>query len=198
MSLDRIISRRPGPRSAPPLFAPLVAGLLLAAAAIPSSAQDIKPGLWELKQRPQLDPQRQAQMEQAQKQIAAMPPEQRKMMEQMMSQRGVSLDLGQNGAITIKSCVSKEQAERALMPKTEGKCSHDMKRSGDKMIGSFRCTDPASEGETEVTFAGPDRYTTKSEIRSQRGGKTETIRSTGEARWLGSDCGNLKPLGTQP
>lgn len=191
MILSRFVSLR---------SVPLLAGLALAATALPSTAQDlpIKPGLWELKQKAQLDPQRQAQMDQMQKQLASMSPEQRKMMEQMMAQRGVTLDLNQPGAITIKSCIAKEQADRAFLPKTEGKCSQDVKRNGDKAVATFRCTDPATEGETEIAFAGTDRYTTKSEIRTQRDGKTETIRSTGEARWLGADCGNLKPLSGKP
>ncbi|WP_431266072.1 hypothetical protein ACQ859_12630 [Roseateles chitinivorans] len=82
------------PSSFASAFAPssLIAGVLLAAAAMTASAQDFKPGLWEIRQKPQLDPQRQAQMEQMQKQMAALPPEQRKQMESMMSQHGVSMN----------------------------------------------------------------------------------------------------------
>ncbi|UXH76406.1 DUF3617 domain-containing protein [Roseateles amylovorans] len=177
-------------------FRPALALLLTACLAVPAVAQTIKPGLWEIKQQPQLDATRQAQLEQAQKQMAALPPEQRKMVEQMMASRGVSMDLGSGGAITIKSCVSKEQAEKAMLPQTQGKCDHDIKRNGNVMTGHFRCADPTSEGNTELVFQGDDRYTTKTEVRTERGGKTETLRSTGEARWLGSDCGNLKPATT--
>lgn len=175
----------------------LIAGLLLAAAAMTASAQDFKPGLWEIKQKPQLDPQRQAQMEQMQKQMAALPPEQRKQLESMMSKNGVSMNF-QGGELTLKSCVTKEQADRAAVPRTDGKCEHDSKRTGDKMLVNFRCTNPASEGTNEITFLGPDHYLTKSEIRSQRDGKTETLRSTGEARYLGADCGSLKPQPQAP
>ena len=149
----------------PSFLAPssLIVGLLLAAGVVSASAQDFKPGLWEIRQKPQLDPQRQAQMEQMQKQMAALPPEQRRQ-----------------------------------MPRTDGKCEHDSKRTGDTMLVNFRCTNPASEGTNEITFLGPDHYKTKSEIRAQRDGKTEVIRSTGEARYLGSDCGSLKPQGAKP
>lgn len=170
----------------------LIAGLLLAAAALSASAQDFKPGLWEIRQKPQLDPQRQAQMEQMQKQMAALPPEQRKQLESMMTKNGVSMNF-QGGELTLKSCVTKEQADRAALPRTEGKCEHDSKRSGDKLLVNFRCSNPASEGTNEITFLGADHYLTKSEIRSQRDGKTEMLRSTGEARYLGSDCGPLTP-----
>lgn len=179
-----------------PFRFPMIPALMLAAAASGLQAQTIKPGLWEIRQQPQLDAQRQAQLDQVQKQLASLPPEQRKMMEQMMASKGVSVQLGQGGAMTIKSCLSKEQSERALMPRTEGKCQHDLQRSGNTLRGHFQCTDPASEGDTELVFQGDDRYTTRTEIRIAREGRTETIRSTGEARWLGSDCGTLKPLET--
>lgn len=177
---------------------PLLPALLVALAALPLAlqAQTIKPGLWELKQQAQLDPQRQAQLEQAQKQLAGLPAEQRKMMEQMMASRGVSMDLGQGGAITLKSCVTREQVERNLVPggdKDKGNCKHDIQRSGNQITSRFRCTDPASDGETTATLMGEDRYSTQTVVRTKANGKTETIRSSGEARWLGADCGSLAP-----
>lgn len=170
-------------------------------AATAVQAQNMKPGLWEIKQKPQLDPQHQAQMAQMQKQMAAMPPEQRKMMEQMMSQRGIQMDMSGSGggAITIKTCVSKEQAERNTPPVTDkGKCTYDTQRSGNMIRTKFSCKEPVSEGEAEVTLKGSDGYTNKVTVRHQRNGRVETTIIDGEARWLGSDCGTLKPIGTQP
>lgn len=162
-------------------------------------AQNMKPGLWEIKQKPQLDPQHQAQMAQMQKQMAAMAPEQRKMMEQMMSQRGIQMDMSGGGAITIKTCISKEQAERNTPPVTDkGKCTYDTQRSGNMIRTKFSCKEPASDGEAEVTLKGSDGYTNKVTVRHQRNGRVETTVIDGEARWLGSDCGTLKPIGTQP
>lgn len=178
----------------------LFAGLLLAAGALPVSAlfaQDIKPGLWEMKQRPQFDGQRKAQMEQAQKQMAALPPEQRKQMESMMAQHGLKMDFAA-GEVSLKACVTKDQAARALLPnRADGKCEHDTKRNGNQLLVTFRCTNPASEGTNEITLDGPDHYMTKSMVRTQRDGKTETMNATGDARWLGSDCGSIKPQTAQ-
>ena len=67
----------------------LCAALLLAGSAL-AQAQSIKPGLWEVKMQPQLSPERQAAMAQAQQQLAQMPAEQRKMMEEMMAKSGVN------------------------------------------------------------------------------------------------------------
>ncbi|RZJ04460.1 MAG: DUF3617 family protein, partial [Rubrivivax sp.] len=108
----------------------LTATLLLAGLAVGvSQAQTMKPGLWEFKQTPQLDPARQAQMAQAQKAMESVPPEQRKMVEQMMTKNGVSMNMA-GGVITIKTCVTKEQAERNMAPVNQsGKCTQDVKRS---------------------------------------------------------------------
>lgn len=167
------------------LFVLVLAGLPLLAA-----AQGMKPGLWEMTQKPQLDPAQQAKMEQAQKAMANMPPERRQMMEQMMAQHGVSMSGMAGGAISIKSCISKEQAERHEMPVSEnGRCKHDVQRSGKTVRTHFVCTDPASEGDGEFTFESPERYTNK--ITVKRGDKSTTI--SGDARWLGADCGDIKP-----
>jgi hypothetical protein len=175
----------------------LATALILCAAlpVFPAAGQTMKAGLWEIHQTPQLPPDQQAKMEAAQRQMAAMPPDQRKMVEQMMAQHGVQMNMA-GGTITIKSCVSKEQAERNAPPVTDGKshCSHDVQRSGNVIRTHFSCTDPASEGDSEVTLQGGDGFTSKTRITHQRNGKPETITVSGDAHWLGSDCGGLKPV----
>ena len=167
--------------------------------ALPSQAQNMKPGLWEIKQQPQLDPKQQAQMEQAQKQMAAMPPEQRKMMEEMMSKHGVSMGMS-GGVITIKTCISKEQAERNTPPVTDqaNKCKHDVQRSGSLIKMRFSCTEPPSEGESEMTLkSGGEGFTSKTRVTSQREGRSQTMTLNAEASWLGSDCGSIKPAASR-
>lgn len=168
----------------------LFAGLLAGAA----HAQQMKPGLWEFKQTPQLDPARQAQMAQAQKAMESMPPEQRQMIEKMMAQKGVNVSMS-GGGITIKTCVTKEQAERNMAPVNhQGNCTQEIKRSGSTIQTHFVCTDPASEGDATVTLRGNEGFTNDVTIRHQRQGKTETTKVSGEGRWLGADCGDVKPM----
>ncbi len=170
-----------------------LAGLATGAA----QAQNMKPGLWEFKQTPQLAPAQQAQMAQAQKAMENMPPEQRKMMEDMMAKNGVSVNMA-GGAITIKTCVTKEQAERNMAPVTQqGSCKQDVKRSGSTINTHFVCTDPASEGDAVVTLRGNEGFTNDVTIRQQRQGKTETTKVSGEGRWLGADCGSVQPMKSQ-
>jgi len=173
----------------------LIAALLLAGlAAGAAHAQTIKPGLWEFKQTPQLDPARKAQMEQAQKAMESMSPEQRQMMEQMMASRGVSMNMA-GGTLTLKTCITKEQAERNMAPVTQqGNCTQDSKRSGNTIQTHFVCTDPASEGDATVTLRGNEGFSNDVTVRHQRQGKVEVTRVSGEGRWLGADCGNVKPM----
>lgn len=160
-------------------------------------AQTMKPGLWEFKQTPQLDPARQAQMAQAQKVIEGMPPERRQMIEQMMAQKGINVNMA-GGTITVKTCITKKQAERNMAPVSQnGNCSQDVKRSGSTIQTHFVCTDPASEGDATVTLRGAEGFTNDVTVRQQRQGKTEITKVSGEGRWLGADCGETQPLKSQ-
>ena len=73
----------------------LAAGMLLLAASFCAGAQSMKPGLWEISSIVQADGGTMAQeMAQMQKELADMPPEQRKMMQDMMAKQGVSIGTG--------------------------------------------------------------------------------------------------------
>lgn len=174
---------------------PLLIGMLLALPLCAGAQPSMKPGLWEMTQKPQLDPEQQAKMDKARQAMANMPPEKRQMMEQMMSQHGVQMNLGAGGGITLKTCVSKEQAERHEPPVDDkGRCKQQVSRSGNTVRSHFTCTDPASEGDGEFTFDSPEHYSSKLSI--QRQGRALTI--TGEGRWLGADCGGLQPHKPRP
>lgn len=168
--------------------------LLLAVLAGTSHAQSMKPGLWEFKQTPQLDPAQQAQMAQAQKAMESMPPERRAMIEQMMAQKGVSVNMA-GGVISVKTCITKEQAERNHAPVSQhGNCTQESKRSGNVIQTHFVCTDPASEGDATVTLRGSEGFTNDVTVKTQRQGKATTTKISGEGRWLGADCGDVQPM----
>ena len=90
------------------------AGAVLAFVSFAASAQTQAPGLWE---HSVIFKTQSGEMEKAmaemQKQLAAMPPEQRKQMEQMMAGRGVGIGPKAN---TYKVCVTKEEAARQAGP----------------------------------------------------------------------------------
>ena len=173
------------------LAAVLGGGLSLA------SAQSLKPGLWESTHKTQFsgDSQMAQQMAEAQRQMANMPPEQRKMMEDMMKSRGVSMSPAAGGGMTVKYCLTKEQAERKEIPAQRGDCKSTQQPTGPgKMKMTFTCTNPPSSGEGEVTFASSDAYSMKMLVNTTIQGKPERINMEGSGRWLGNDCGDIKPV----
>ncbi len=170
----------------------LVAAVL--AAATGAQAQSIKPGLWEhgftIKSA---SGQMEGAMAEMQKQMAAMPPEQRKMMEQMMAQQGVGM--GSKGQ-SVKICITPEEAARQEVPAAEGNCTQKVtQRSASTIKVSFSCADqPPSSGEGEITFLSPTAYNGKMVVRTTVEGKPERMDMTTTGKWLSASCGAIKPV----
>src|SRR4051794_3345886 len=88
-----------------------VATVVAAGFALSASAQqNLKPGLWEITNNMKSSSgemeKAQAQMQQ---QMANMPPEQRKKMQEMLAQHGVQMGVKGSGGMTMKTCMTKEQ-----------------------------------------------------------------------------------------
>ena len=126
-------------------------------------------------------------MAQMQQQLASMPPAQRKQMEAMLAQQGVSVD--GKGGMRMKSCVTSEMAARSEVPVQEGDCkTTPAKRSGNTMKFSYQCTDPDIRGECTVTFTSPKQYRLHSESVQTVKKKKKKITMDVEGTWLSSDC----------
>lgn len=169
-----------------------VALLILAAAA--SAQTRLQPGLWEQTQQMKTGSgQMENQMAQAQARLAALPPEQRKMVEQMMAQQGV----GQGSAPgSLRLCISKAQAEGGEMPRADERCTHQIsQRSGNSMHFSFQCSgNPPSSGEGDYTVTSGTAYTSQMTMKTVVKGRPETIQMTQQGRFISPDCGALKPI----
>lgn len=177
------------------LIAVACAGL----AALPAAAQTMKPGLWEITNKMGGSGDTGAKMaaaqEQMQKQMASMPPEQRKQMEKMMAAQGVNMAPGKGGGMASRICVSKDMAARNEAPAGQGDCKQEqMQKSGNTTKFKFTCAKPPSTGEGEVTVHSPESYTMKMHMTRQEKGKTEKMTMDAQGKWLGADCGTLKPL----
>jgi len=166
-----------------------------AIAAVGAQAQKIAPGLWEMTMNAKAaGGEMQANLARMQEQMAKMPPDQRKMMEEMMAKQGVSLGAGgTKGA--IRYCVSKEQAERGDVPQDpDGRCKRDsMSRSGSTMTFKFSCTDPPSTGSGEITLTGDKAYAMKMVVDTTLEGKPQRMEMQQSSKWVAADCGTLKP-----
>ena len=166
--------------------------LLLAAAA---QAEPMKPGLWEVSQKMQSGSgQMEAAMAEMNKQMAAMTPAQRKAMQDAMGKHGVEMK-GQGGqAMAVRICVTKEMAARNEVAPVDGNCkSSQSPRVGNSMKFSFSCTNPPSSGEGEVTFVGSSSYSSRLDMKTVVNGKPETLKMDSTGKWLGTDCGSVKP-----
>lgn len=173
-----------------------LAGLLLLAGAAQAQAQNLQPGLWELSSTMHSSSgAMEKAMAEAQKQMAALPAEQRKMMQDMMAKQGVGMGAGGPGAMAVKVCMTAEMLARNEVATQQGDCkSQHAPRTGNTMKFSFTCTQPPSRGDGEVTFDSPKAYNSRMNMTSSAGGKPEqfTVRSHG--KWLSADCGSIKPM----
>jgi hypothetical protein len=174
----------------------LAAALALAGGVVtlqaPAQAEQMRPGLWEYNftARSQSGEMEKA-MEQMQQQLASMPPEQRKMMEQMMAGQGMQLG---SSVQTVRICVSEEKAARGIVPQQDGDCRQEIvERSGSTTRFTFNCPgNPPSSGEGEITFSSPTAYTGKSIVNTTVNGKPERMTMEQTGKWISSDCGNLR------
>ncbi|MDO8287269.1 MAG: DUF3617 domain-containing protein [Rhodoferax sp.] len=177
-----------------------ITALVLAAGSASASAQAIKPGLWEIATQMQGGSGEMAgAMAQAQKQMESMPPEQRKMMQDMMAKQGVQMGAGGGAGMTIKICMTQEMVDRnevsARQGANPGDCTHtNSPRVGNTMKFSFVCAKPPSSGEGQVTFTSPEAYSMKMATTSTVRGKPEKMEMQTAGRWLGANCGTIKPL----
>ena len=162
-----------------------------ACAAFSASAQNLKPGLWEVQHTMKGNPEMERQMEEARKQMAAMPPEQRKQMEAMMASRGVQMGGGGQGM-----CLTKEMVERNEIPAQQGDCKmSNQQRTGNTLKVNFICTNPPSSGESQMTINSPESYAMKTTATSSIDGRVEKMSVEGTGKWVAADCGGLKPMG---
>lgn len=173
---------------------------------------DMKPGLWQNNIKMVGDSAAQMQslqgeeiktmMEGMKKQMASMPPEQRKQMEQYMAQSGMKIDdeglSFENGNVkvsptesVVKNCVTQAEIDRGEMQVDSEGCTSTLKQiSKNRFKSTQACSgDTASMSEAEVVFHSPKHYTGKGYMNQTMNGKTHKIEMELEGTWLTSDCG---------
>lgn len=170
--------------------------VVLASLSFGATAQNMKPGLWEVSSKMKTSSgEMERGMAEMQAQMAAMTPEQRKMMEGMMPKQGMAMGAGGPGAMNLKVCITKEMAERNEVGAQEGDCKTTYSpRAGNTMKYSFTCANPPSSGQGEVTFLGPEAYRSKMAMTTTHKGKAEKMDMEGQGKWLGAECGAVKPM----
>lgn len=153
----------------------------------------LSPGLWEhsFTMKSQSGKMEKA-MKEMQQAMASMPPEQRRQMEAMMGKQGVAI--GPQGN-SVKVCMSKEDAERDQPPPAQEGCTQTAQRSGNVWSISFKCQGPPpSSGNGSVTIQSPTAYSGIINVVTDVDGKAEKVEMATSGKWLGANCGNIKPV----
>jgi hypothetical protein len=117
------------------------------------------------------------------------------MMQDMMAKQGVQMGTSAGGGMAIKVCMTQEMVERNEVSSHQGDCTNtNSPRIGNTLKFSYVCSKPPSSGEGQVTFNSPEAYTTKMTSTTTIQGRPEKMDMQNNARWLGSNCGSVKPL----
>jgi gamma-glutamylcysteine synthetase len=163
------------------------------------SAEAVKlpmaPGLWEVNTKMVSDdPKIAAAMEQAQKQMENLPPEQKKMMQDMMKKQGVSMDM-QGGAVTLKMCLTQDMIDMNQgLTQNQAGCKPNMQKiDANSYKFSYTC-DNAASGEGTYTFSGADAYTYQMKVTTGSGAGAQKMSMSGTGKLLNADCGDVKPF----
>lgn len=155
----------------------------------------IKPGLWLITHQGSINHAgMNVQMPDA-KQMQAMmknlPPDMQAKMAQNMGQNGMAAMTGDG----IKICVSQEQAAQnnfATPPNSQCKIVNQ-NRSGNTINVKMQC--PQGEMESTVTLQSDTAWSSTMKGQMKEGDKTTSMDMQATGKWLGNDCGTLKPLG---
>lgn len=146
------------------------------------AADKMKPGLWEMTMKSD-----------AMKAMPKIPPEQLEKMKQM----GIKMPDMQNGAMVHKICYTKEMVEQEKPPASgrEQQCqSKNFSRSGNAYSGDIICDMPEMKGTGNVKGSiNPDSMTSVYDFKGVSHGKPYTQHMETTGKWLGSDCGDVKP-----
>lgn len=179
------------------LHATVGIGLALSLPTAWADAPPIKPGLWEIttdsrtvngKAMPDMSSKMAEQMQK-------LPPEVRAKMDAQMKARGVQMTPSSGGQMGVRMCITREMLDKNQWQKTDSHCENtSQSHTGATWSWKFKCTQPPSEGEGTTTFQGPDTYASDVHMSSQHNGQPVTIDMKHHGKWLGADCGDLKPL----
>lgn len=153
----------------------------------------VKAGLWEVRISVlDADGHEVAAPEQAA--LSRMPPEARARMAEAMKARGVSMP---DASGATKACLTKALFESGAwqqMASDNGCTTNFSTQSATAWKWHSSCTSLKSESDGESVFTNAESYKTKVTTTSTVMGKTKTTTRVTQGKWLGADCGDVKPL----
>jgi len=171
-----------------------LAGLfaLCATTAHAQNTPPIKPGLWQVQNEREIDGKKAPDVADH---LKTMSPEARQRMEASMKLHGVDMS---GGPGQMKMCMTRESLDQGKWQGEQTRCKTDFStRSSSVWKWHSSCEQPPSTTDGEAAFASPESYTVKSSTTMTMQGQTRVSKMTLNAKWLGADCGDLKPITPQ-
>lgn len=162
----------------------LSAFLLFCCSAAALAADSIKPGLWEM-----------TMTSDAMKAMPKLSPEQM----EMMRKAGVNMPQMLPGGIVSKVCISKEMAQRGQPPMAQNESGCETKnyrRSGNAYSMDMVCDGPRMKGSGAIkgTYQGDSSFSSTFDFKGVAQGRPVDQHTATSGKWLGADCGGIKPL----
>jgi hypothetical protein len=167
--------------------------LALVVAAQQPPVPPVKAGLWETKMSA-LDAQGHEIAPPEQAALSNMPPEVRARMADAMKARGLSMP---DASGANRACFTKETFESGRwqeMASEAGCTTKYSTQSSTLWKWHSSCASLNSESDGEVTFNSPESYRVKMTTKATVMGKPNTSTRIIQAKWLGADCGDIKPF----
>ncbi len=149
------------------------------------AADQMKPGLWEMTMKSD-----------AMKNMPKISPEQLEQMRKM----GINVPQMRDGGIVTQVCVTKQMADSDRLPgmqDNETGCeSKNMQRNGNSYSVDIVCNGAAMKGagKAQGSFSGDDSFTSTYDFKGTMHGQPVSQHHEGSGKWLGADCGSVKPL----
>ena len=172
-----------------------IVGLTNASATEPPTVPPIKAGLWEVmdlnfgnndKGHNELDT--------IQSALKDLPAGMRDQMKALMKSRGVDVD-SERGE--IKACLTQQMLTEGRLQHAQTGCSvTETLHSSNNWKWHSSCPALKTESDGEVTFKTSETYASKITTSSNVSGHPTTTTISSNARWLGPDCGDIKPMST--
>lgn len=152
---------------------------------------DILPGLWENKiELTSKSGQIEAALEQAEALLASMPPEQQKMMKDMMAKQGVNFDFANR---TLQSCLTKEQISNFELAETREGCTQSFEETSKNHFAlKLSCQDQSMSGQGEWIIQDQKHYSGTIVMDVNMNGQQDVMTMKQVGEWKSSNCGDLQ------
>lgn len=177
------------------ILRPVIIAFALVAAACGAEAQTvppIKPGLWQIHTEREVNGQK---VPDASERLKNLSPEKRAQYEAMMKRSGLGTGAGGERQV----CYSREGLEKSPWTEQTTGCKVDFTtRTASLWKWHTSCPKLGVEADGETDFPDHEHYTVISASKSKIGDTVRESRTTMTGKWMGADCGDLKPLDARP